>query len=238
MVTRSVIVLFFCILFTGCGEDYPFETQDLEPKIPPNSLIASRFPTADRCYWNYVSLSEDHSYVMEIAGAKNILGYPAKILKNDSIVPIDQLSSLYGYPIITSFFTKDMDSYTEHAYELKPWFIEGSYVQKNYPKRVLWSFPLYEGKEWQVWKSLIPPEVTFTRKVVSVGNVLSVPAGAFRDVYYVEEYSSIPTLPEIQEIPNRYWIAPDIGIIKYQYLDLRSGETRTYELKEFEIRNN
>jgi hypothetical protein len=89
------------------------------------------------------------------------------------------------------------------------------------------------GKEWTVSKSHLIPEITYTRKVVSDRGILTVPAGTFKNVYCVEEYASIPDLPIDEEKPSKYWLAPDVGVIKYEYLDPILNVTNTYELSEF-----
>ena len=54
MVKRSIIIL-LCIMASGCGEESTFEPQDSVPEVPTDSLTALQFPTADGCYWEYVS---------------------------------------------------------------------------------------------------------------------------------------------------------------------------------------
>ena len=76
------------------------------------------------------------------------------------------------------------------------------------------------GKEWVVSESLTIPEIIYTRKVVSHKNTITVPAGTFENVYYVEEYSSFVGLPDEEELPPaKYWIAPGVGVIKYEFAD-------------------
>ena len=222
-----------CLMTAGCGEDSPFESQDSVPVKTPRSLSALDFPTADGCSWEYISVDGEHTYTLKVAGTRNVGGFAARIMESDSDVPVDQLASLYGFPTRTSLFTKDLDSYTEHAFELWLDFLNDTFFQRNSPKRILWSFPLYVGKEWTVSKSRLVPEITYTRKVVSDNIILTVPAGTFRGVYCVEEYASIPDLPIDEETPNKYWLAPDVGVIKYEYLDFISNTTDTYELIEF-----
>jgi len=154
-------------------------------------------------------------------------------MENDSEVPVDYIASLYGVPICRSFFTKDLHFHTEHAFEFWLGTLDDTFFQRNSPKRVLWSFPLYVGKEWIVSKSRMVPEITYTRKVVSGNGVLTVPAGTFEGVYYVEEYASIAHLPSEEEMPSKFWLAPDVGVIKYEYMDYISMTTKAYELSDF-----
>ena len=147
--------------------------------------------------------------------------------------PVDYFSSMIGFPIHNSFFAKDVDSYTEYAFELWLDVLDDTFFQRNSPKRVLWSFPLHVGKEWIVSKSRTEPEITYTRRVVSDNGVLTVPAGTFEDVYYVEEYVDIAGFTTGEEEPGKYWIAPDVGVIKYEYVDPFFETTQTCELSDF-----
>ena len=231
MVTRSVIFLsLIClILSSGCGENSPLDHQDSFPQVPAGSLTALQFPTGNGCRWKYQLVNGNHSYTLEISGTKNMGGDTVRILKNDSLVPIDQIASLYSYPVSSSFFKKDLDSYKEYAYDLLL-STDQNYTIKNIPKRVVWEFPLYVGKEWEVGKT---QTIIYTRKVISSKNTLGMPAGTFDNVYYVEEYANIPESSDFTLPPNKYWLVPYIGVIKYEYTDLSSGFTNIYQLAEF-----
>jgi len=225
------IAVFFIILSLiaiGCGRESPSENY---PEKIPGALSAVHFPTADGCSWEYTLVGREYVYKAEISGTRSVGGVAARLLKNDSNVPVDHFGSLYGIPIRTSFFTKDLESYTELAFELE--FMGSTLFLRNSPKRVLWSFPLYKDKEWVVSKSRTIPEITYTRKVVSDNNLLTVTAGNFKDVYYVEEYISAPDIQPGQELVSRYWIAPDVGVVKYDYLDIITGTVNAYELSNF-----
>jgi hypothetical protein len=313
-----VLYLVSCVLilvFSGCGDESPFESQDTVPDFPPGSLLALNFPTAEGCSWTYFSADRDYAYTAKVAGTRNLSGVAARIMENrlelvllfsidlkfqsdldEEIIslglfqefennefalsgnaevsiekkggewliddrvnkqkylvkkdedklniygvlqdysltaPVDYFSSMIGFPIHNSFFTKDVDSYTEYAYELWLDVLDDTFFQRNSPKRILWSFPLYVGKEWTVSKSRSEPEITYTRKVVADKGVLTVPAGTFEDVYYVEEYVSIAGFMTGEEASSKYWIAPDVGVIKYEYVDPFFETTRTCELGDF-----
>lgn len=225
--------LFCVIVVSGCSEESPYEPQDSKPSVPPGSMTALQFPTADGCSWIYVSPDTGHSYTAKVAGTRNVGGFAARILESDSEIPVDQRASIYGVPVRYSFFTKDLNSYTEHAYELWLAFLDDTYFQRDLPKRVLWSFPLYAGKEWVVSKTYVPPEVVYTRKVISVDGVITVPAGTYAGVYYVEEYAAIANLPDSREIQSKYWLAPYVGVVKYEYLDPIFNNIEVYELGNF-----
>jgi hypothetical protein len=64
-------------------------------------------------------------------------------------------------------------------------------------------------------------------------SIINIPAGTFRNVFYVEEYVSIANAPNDEQIPGKYWLAPDVGVIKYEYVDFVTGITVTYELSKF-----
>jgi len=228
-----------CIIVAGCSDEYPFDPQDSAPVVHAGSLSALNFPTADGSSWEYISIDGEHTYTTKVTGTRYISGFTTKGMESDSEIPVSdlawlyQLYQLYGFPVRTSFFTKDLDSYTEHAIEFWVDFLDETYYQKVLPKRVLWSFPLEVGKEWTVLKSYGVPEVTYTRKVVPADSIINIPAGTFRNVFYVEEYVSIANAPNDEQIPGKYWLAPDVGVIKYEYVDLISGVTVTYELSKF-----
>jgi hypothetical protein len=311
----SLLVTIFCLIFSGCGDESPFESQDTIPDFPPGSLLALNFPTAEGCSWTYFSADRDYAYTAKVAGTRNLSGVAARIMENrlelvllfstdlkfqsdldEEIIslglsqefennefalsgnaevsiekkggewliddrsnkqkylvrkdedklniygilldysltaPVDYFSSMIGFPIHNSFFTKDVDSYTEYAYELWLDVLDDTFFQRNSPRRILWSFPLYVGKEWTVSKSRSEPEITYTRKVVSDNGVLTVLAGTFEDVYYVEEFVSIAGFTTDEEASSKYWIAPDVGVIKYEYVDPFFETTRTCELGDF-----
>ena len=232
----ALCLLLLVAIFAGCGEETSFEAEDSVPPDYSSSLSALNFPTTDGSSWKYVLVDGDHAYTAEVVGTRNVGGFATRVMENDSEVPADQIASLYGVPISTSFFTKDLDSYTEHAFELWVSASDSAYFQRNLPKLKFWSFPLQAGKEWIVSKSRVLPEITYSRKVISDDGALTVPAGTFTGVYYVEEYATIAGLENGEEPPqssNRYWLASDVGIIKYEYLDYSANTTRTYELSVF-----
>ena len=246
--TTALLLVFFAAIIIGCGES-PLEPQDSVPRVPffigylrssariPDFLTALDFPTADGSSWEYVSTGGEHTYTVRINGTKNVGGLAARIQESDSEIPVTQLGAIYGVPIRSSFFTKDLDSYTEHALEFWLATADDTLLHRNLPKRVLWSFPLYVGKEWESVFSqwLFGPAIIYTRKVVSDKNVVVVPAGIFENVYYAEEHLAFADLPAEEELPpSKYWIAPDVGIIKYEFMDPFFNVTTVYELSRFE----
>ncbi len=316
LVTRySLLVTILYLVFSGCEDKSPLESQDTVPDFPPGSLLALHFPTAEGCSWTYFSADRGFAYTARVAGTRNLSGVATRIMENrlelvllfttdlkfqsdldEEIIspgllqelenngfalsgnaevsiegkgskwliddrankqeylvredegklnvygvlqdypltaPVDYFSSMIGFPIHDSFFTKDVDSYTEYAYELWLDVLDDTFFQRNSPRRILWSFPLYVGKEWTVSKSRSEPEITYTRRVVSDNGVLTVPAGTFEDVYYVEEYVDIAGFTTGEEEPSKHWLAPDVGVIKYEYVDPFFETTQTCELSDF-----
>ncbi len=218
-----------CFILFGCDNDTPLEPNEID--ISKN-LIAESFPTTDGNEWSYISSDGTHSYTAKISGTKNIGGYVARTLEIDSEIPVDFVGSAYGFPVRKIHFTKDVNSYSEYAFELWLDFANDTYFQRYLPKRITWSFPIYEGKEWQVTKLYTFPGLTYTRKVVSGNNVISVPAGMFDKVFYIEEYISTD-VDTNKDIVAKYWIAANVGIIKYQYLDTQEGSIKEYDLLKF-----
>ena len=241
-----IFLMLLAVIIMGCSES-PFDPEDPVPTLKiawtkirisdeiPGVLTALDFPAADGSLWEYVSLDGEHTYTAQINGTKNVGGVTVRIQESDSEIPVTQQGLLFGVPVRNSLFTKDIDSYTEHGFDLWLASVEDTFFQRNLPKRVLWSFPLYVGKEWTVSKSISAPEVTYTREVVSDSNVITVPAGTFQNVYYVEENSVFAGLLDEEQLPpSKYWIAPDVGVIKYEFWDPFFSVTTSYELSKFE----
>lgn len=222
------------LLVLGCGEGSPFDTEDSIPNEIPGELLAKDFPTTDGSIWEYISPADEHIYTMQINGIKNIGGSATRIQESDSRLTISQMGVFYGVPIRNSYFIKDLDSYTEHAFDLWLAAIDDTVFQRHSPKRLLWSFPLYKGREWIVSESHIKPEIIYTRRVISDKNTITIPAGVFSDVYYIEETVFFAELlPEEQIAPSKFWIAANVGIIKYEYFDPILNTTVVYELNDF-----
>jgi len=235
----SIFAICSILIIAGCDDEYPFEPMDYVPAESTGSLSALHFPTTEGCSWQYELVDEDYTFTREVTGTRYINSYSTSGMESDAEFPVsdlawlDQLYQIYGAPVRTSYFTKDLESYTEYAVELWVESWDDTLYQKIIPKRVLWLFPLELDKEWTVMRSYTVPEVMYTRKVISTGEVVTVPAGTFRDVFYVEEYTSIAGFSDDEQMPAKYWLAPDVGVIKYEYFDFLIGITTTCELIEF-----
>ncbi len=223
------ILFIVCLLFPGCDSENPLELNKIDLS---KNLTAVNFPTADGTEWVYISSDGTHSFTVKVSGTRNVGGYVTRTMEINSELPVDFIGSVYGFPVRKIHFTKDLDSYNEYAFELWLDFADDTYFQRYLPKRVIWSFPIYECKEWQVTKFYTFPGLTYTRKVISGNNTISVQAGKFDNVFYIEEYVSTEVDTEKQLIA-KYWITANIGIVKYQYLDTQDGSIKEYELFKF-----
>ncbi|MGB9596176.1 MAG: hypothetical protein ACPL7B_07825 [Candidatus Poribacteria bacterium] len=230
-----ICIFAFSIYFTGCDVEEPFEVEGSVPTLDSRAFTALDFPSADGDSWEYVTNNGEISYTATISGTKNIAGSTVRILKTDANIPTDYTSAAFGFPIRYFYFTKDLHSYLEYGYDLWVEFLGESgdtYFQRYQPKRVAWSFPLDEGKEWIVSKSYTEPYYTYTRKVISTNENVSVPAGNFSNVFHIQESVSAEGQSDTFVIAN-YWLARGKGVIKYDYVDPYSDGVITYELRRF-----
>jgi hypothetical protein len=146
-------------------------------------------------------------------------------------------SLLFPFPLTSTFFLKDTNSYVENAFEIFVDTRNDVSVQPNIPPRLLWVFPLKLGREWIVSKTKTNPQRTISRKVVADGILVNVAAGNFPNSYLVEERFSIGDQPPEQPM-SKYWVSPNVGVARYEYRDIlsRSPDAKiTYELKELRI---
>jgi len=148
-----------------------------------------------------------------------------------------------GRPLFATYFLKTPQSYIESAFDVyilpsreKP---ERIIHLEHVLPRLIWDFPLKVGKQWTVlefrkeWTVLekeTPPVSRVVRRVVDANVPVTVPAGWY-DAYVVEEVivglsqetafklaGDPPKLePARYEEPARYWVAPHVGVVKYQY---------------------
>jgi hypothetical protein len=232
---KTLLFIFWfliCLAFIGCGANDLFDTQDSVPIEKPNSLKAIDLPSAEGDSWEYATPDGQSSYTAKIAGTKNIGGYTARIMKTDAETPVDFTGAGYGFPVRDYLFTKDSDNYTEYGFDLWVDFLNDTYFQRYIPKRIAWSFPLYEGKEWIVSTLYTEPKFTYTRKVISANETVTVPTGTYAGIFRIEESVSSDT-QQNSGLISIYWLAKDVGVIKYQYIDSTSSNPITYELRKF-----
>ena len=133
----------------------------------------------------------------------------------------------FSLPISATYFLKTPQAYTESAFDV---YDNSLPPQKHFPPRLLWDFPLQIGKEWTVFETKTSPVIRVVRRVTDAYVSVTVPAGSFNNAYLVEEeIVGLPQLPalklsdDFQTLeaanyePAKYWVVPDVGVVKYQY---------------------
>ena len=164
-------------------------------------------------------------------------------------------------PIFATYFLKTPRAYTESAFDVYVSFLSNPVLhQKHFPPRLLWDFPLQIGKEWTVFETKTMPVHRVIRRVIATNVSVTVPAGSFNNAYLVEEeivdLSPLPALKVSDDFqtlevadyePAKYWVVPDVGVVKYQYIyiltqrELPNGAVANiifpadFELVEFEL---
>ena len=167
----------------------------------------------------------------------------------------------FDLPIFATYFLKTPQSYTESAFDVFVSFLDNPVLhQKHFPPRLLWDFPLQIGKEWTVFEAKTSPANRVIRRVINTNVSVTVPAGSYNNAYLVEEeivgLSQLPALKLSDDfqrletanyIPAKYWVVPNVGIVKYQYTYLLTDRTLTngavvnllfsgdFELSQFEL---
>lgn len=233
LIRLQLIVILLPFIIISCSEESNFGAQEPVLQEIPNSLKALDFPTADGTLWQYVSSNGDYRYKAKVSGTRNVSGSTVRIMEIDANKPVDYIGSAYGFPIRRSFFVKSYDAYVEHGFELWIQMMNDTYFQRSIPSRTIWSFPIYNGKEWVVSRSYTSPQITFTRKVTSDNQTLTTPLGTFNNAFCIEEYLSTSERTD-QLMISKYWVAKGYGVIKYEYLDAQSLQQATYLLERFE----
>ena len=204
-----------------------------------------------------------------------VLGQPEPIITRQAADHLS-LNALYfridsdfldfDLPIFSTYFLKTPQSYTESAFDVFISFIDNPVIhQKHFPPRVIWDFPLWFseesqlGKEWIVFEKATLPTTRVIRRVIDANVSVTVPVGSYDNAYLVEEEivglaqeqalklsDDLQTLEPASYEPAKYWVVPDVGVVKYQYTYLSERETTTgevinlllseaYELSQFEL---
>ena len=163
----------------------------------------------------------------------------------------------FRLPISGTYFLKTPQAYTESAFDV---YDNSLPPQKHFPPRLLWDFPLQIGKEWTVFETKTSPIHRVIRRVVDANVSVAVAAGNYNNAYLVEEeivgLSALPafkfsedfqTLRPARYEPAKYWVVPNIGVVKYQYTyllrdrELAEGTSvnilfsEDFELSQFEL---
>jgi hypothetical protein len=145
-------------------------------------------------------------------------------------------------PIYATYFLKTPNAYIETAYDA---YIGGEnpiFHEKHAPHRIIWDFPLKLGKEWVVFEKMTLPAVRVIRRVILVNEPVTVPTGSY-DAYVVEEeiVGRQPDSDAGQSFalpPAKYWVVPNVGIIKYEYtlfFELEQPIRRSFELIDADL---
>ncbi len=138
----------------------------------------------------------------------------------------------FNLPIFSTYFSKTPQAYTESAFDVYVSFLDNPVLhQKHFPPRLLWDFPLQVGKEWTVFETKTSPVHRVIRRVTNANVSVAVPAGSYNNAYLVEEeivgLSELPalklsadfqTLEPTNYEPAKYWVVPNVGVVKYQYI--------------------
>jgi hypothetical protein len=137
----------------------------------------------------------------------------------------------FDLPLFATYFLKTPQAYTESAFDVFVSFLDTPVLhQKHFPPRLLWDFPLLVGKEWTVFETKTSSALRVVRRVTDADVSVTVPAGSYNNAYLVEEeIVGLPQLPALKlsedfqtlEVANyepaKYWVVPDVGVVKYQY---------------------
>ena len=166
----------------------------------------------------------------------------------------------FRLPISGTYFLKTPQAYTESAFDVYDTSLP---PQKHFPPRLLWDFPLQIGKEWTVFEAQTSQTHRVIRRVIDENVSVIVPAGSFDNAYLIEEeivglsaLSALKLSDDFQMLqpakyePAKYWVVPNIGVVKYQYTyllrDREIAEGRAanilfsgdFELSQFELPND
>ena len=158
-------------------------------------------------------------------------------------------------PLYATYFLNTPQTYTESAFDVYVFFLDTPVLhQKHFPPRLIWDFPLQVGKEWTVFETKTLPVHRVIRSVIGANVSITVPAGTYNNAYLVEEeivgLSQLPalkvsddfeTLEDARYEPAKYWVVPNVGVVKYQYNYLVTQEginllfSGDFELSHFEL---
>lgn len=158
--------------------------------------------------------------------------------------------------VIATYFLKTSQAQIESAFDvINPSRV---YHLKHFTPYRLWDFPLEKGKSWTVVEKATEPTARVIRRVLDEGVSVTVPDGNY-DAYLVEEEivglseeaavkqsAADPSQLEVARYePAKYWVVPDVGVVKYQYNQMIPVTVNqepmfllrffTFELKEKEL---
>ena len=158
-------------------------------------------------------------------------------------------------PLSSTYFSRVPQAYTESAFDVYAFWLNNPVLhQIHFPPRLVWDFPLQIGKEWTVFETKTSPARRVVRRVIGANVSITVPAGSYDNAYLIEEeiigQSRLPalklsndfqTLEPTDYEPAKYWVVPNIGVVKYQYLyiwterEFLDGTFNIIVLQDFEL---
>ena len=161
----------------------------------------------------------------------------------------------FDLPLYATYFRNTPQTYTESAFDVYISFLDNPVLhQKHFPPRLIWNFPLQVGKAWIVFETKTSPVHQVVRRVVGADVSITVPAGTYDNAYLVEEeivgLSQLPALKFSADFerlenaryePAKYWVVPNLGVVKYQYNYLVTQEgvnllfSGDFELSDVEL---
>ena len=153
----------------------------------------------------------------------------------------------FAFPIFATYFLKTPQVYVESAFDAYlPGLDNPIFHETHFPHRLIWDFPLKLGKEWIVFEKSTIPATRVIRRVVGVDESVAIPTGSYNG-YVVEE--EIVGLEGVEQSgsdseqssfipPARYWVVPNVGVVKYEYTEffgLEQPVLRTFELQNADL---
>lgn len=230
-------------------------------------FLAVDYPTSNGSAWTYVAMDTGQEFTLRIEGTRDIAGFTHRQLtiremsseqpRNFNLEPMDHLSAnaLYfrfhsadffgvAFPISATYFKKTPQAYVEAAFDAYlPGLQNPVLHEKHFPYRLIWDFPLKLGKEWVVFEKATIPEIRVLRRVVSIHESVAVLAGAYNAYVIEEEIEGIDRIEDdtgrsASIAPARYWIAPNVGVVKYEYTEffgLEQPVLRSFELRDVHL---
>ncbi len=149
--------------------------------------------------------------------------------------------------VIATYFLKTSRTQIESAFDVaNPSRV---FHLKHFSPYRFWDFPLKKGNSWTVVEKTTEPTVEVIRRVLDEGVPVAVPDGNY-DAYLVEEEivglseettvklsnADPPELEVARYEPAKYWVVPNVGVVKYQYnqmIPVTVNQERMYLLRFF-----
>lgn len=176
------------------------------------------FPLKPKMVWKYTK--DNDTSVVEVIGDTWVFGHYASLVYRD---------------FVEEFWLKDKTE-IKKLVEKKLNRAGYDYVLEQ-QFRCYFSLPLIIGNVWHedyiatvdVLGSQIDIKHTINGKIVSIENITT-PAGTFTEVYNITLIDSLQLNDSLLIETHHYWLAPEVGIIKYAAPD-------TFELIQFTTQN-